>query len=383
MKKGAIVTGLIVTLLLAAAVAGLYYFGRQKMIRDSVNQFNAAMSLYENSQWPEAQHLFGEVLRKYPRSDAAPESIYYVAFILQADGKYDEALEKWKSRSQIEGDPRATEIDYYIALCLERLDKNDEAAAQYERLGSNREAGDYAALARAGLGRIAEGAGDLEKAHALYEEALDLAGDSGKTIGLAERLLGELNLRLYYTPTVDEYKKVYLIKPGDSMVAIALRNDVTVDQLCKLNDISNPARIRPNMRILIPNSDFSIHIDKSDFKLTLYNHDRFFKSYKVGLGKHGSTPVAEYEISDKEKDPTWWSPNGRIPPGDPNNELGTRWMKMKPLTPGIGPDYGIHGTIDPSTIGWESSNGCPRMYPAEAEELFMLVPIGTPVVVEQ
>ena len=71
-----------------------------------------------------------------------------------------------------------------------------------------------------------------------------------------------------------------------------------------------------------------------------------------------------------------------ISKGDPNNELGTRWMAMKPLTPGIGPDYGIHGTIDPSTIGWESSNGCPRMYPAEAEELYMLVPIGTPVVVE-
>jgi lipoprotein-anchoring transpeptidase ErfK/SrfK len=72
-----------------------------------------------------------------------------------------------------------------------------------------------------------------------------------------------------------------------------------------------------------------------------------------------------------------------VPAGDPRNELGTRWMAIKPLTPGIGPDYGIHGTIDPSTIGWESSNGCPRMYPKEAEELYMLIPIGTPVVIEE
>ncbi len=382
MKKGAIVTGLVVTLALAVAVLGLYFFGQKKMIRDSVNQYSAAKSLYDGSQWPEAQHLFAEVLRKYPRSDVAPESAFYLAFILQADGKYAEALERWKSLPRSEGDPRGAEIDYYIALCLDSLGKNDEASTQYELITSNRAAGGYAALAKAGLGRIAEEAGDLDGAHARYEEAIALAGDSGAAIGLAEMLLGELNLRMYYTPKVDEYKEVYLIKPGDSMVAIALRNDVTVDQLCKLNDISNPTRIRPNMRILIPKSDFSIHIDKSDFKLTLYNHDRFFKSYKVGLGKHGATPVAEYEISDKIKNPTWWSPNGPVPPGDPNNELGTRWMAMKPLTPGIGPDYGIHGTIDPSTIGWESSNGCPRMYPPEAEELYMLVPIGTPVVVE-
>ncbi len=181
----------------------------------------------------------------------------------------------------------------------------------------------------------------------------------------------------------NEHKRAYLIKPGDSMVAIALRNSVTVDQLCRINGISNPARIRLNMRILIPTADFSIHIDKSDFKLTLNNHDMFFKSYKVGLGKHGSTPAGEFEVSDKMKNPVWWSPNGPVPAGDPRNELGTRWMALKPLNPGIGPDYGIHGTIDPSTIGWNSSNGCPRMYPEEAEELYMLIPIGTPVVIEE
>lgn len=383
MKKGIVAAGLVVTLLLVAAVGGLYYFGQQKMVHDSINQFNAAKSLYENSQWPEAQHLFSEVLRKYPRSDVAPESQYYLAVMLQASGKYEEALEKWRSRPRVEGDPHGIEIDYYIGRCLEMLGKSGEATAQYERIASNRAAGDFASLAKTGLGRIAEGAGDLEEAHALYEEAMAMAGNTGEARALAEKLLGDLNVRIFFTPTEDESKKAYLIKPGDSMVAIALRNNVTVDQLCRINGISNPTRIRPNMRILIPNSEFSIHIDKSDFKLTLYNHDMFFKSYKVGLGKHGSTPAGEFVISDKIKNPVWWSPDGPVPAGDPRNELGTRWMALKPLTPGIGPDYGIHGTIDPSTIGWQSSNGCPRMYPQEAEELYMLVPIGTPVVIEE
>jgi len=382
MKKGTIVTGIVGTLVLAGVVTGLYLYGQQKMIKNSVNEFNAAKSLYEKESWPEAQHLFSEVLRKYPRSDVAPDSLYYVACILQSSGKYAEALEKWRSRPQNPDDPRSHEIDYYIGLCLERMDKAGEASVQYERLASNSAAGDYAALANVGLGRIAEKAGELEKAHVRYEKAIAVAGVSNKTRELAEKYLGELNLRLYFKPVEDEYKKAYLIKPGDSMVDIALKNNVTVDQLCKLNGLSDPTRIRPNTRILIPNPDFSVRIDKSDFKLTLYNHDMFFKSYKVGLGRNGKTPEGEFVISDKIKDPTWWSPEGPVPPGDPHNELGTRWMALKPLTPGIGPDYGIHGTIDPSTIGWESSNGCPRMYPKEAEEFYMLVPIGTPVLIE-
>lgn len=383
MKKGTVVTALVVTLILAAAVAGLYYFAQQKMIRESVNQFSAAKSLYEQSKFPEAQHLFGEIIRKYPRSEVIPDSTYYLAVILQAGKKYEEALEQWKSRPKIEGDLHAMEIGYLAAYCLERLGKNAEASARYERLAINSGAGDYAGLAKAGLGRIAEEAGDPDKARALYEDAMSISEPSGEARELAEKLLGELNLRLFFMAKEDEYRKAYLIRPGDSMVSIALRNDVTVDMLCKLNGISNPTRIRPNMRLLIPSLDFSIHIDKSDFKLTLHNHDRFFKSYKVGLGKNNCTPVGEFEISDKIKNPTWWSPNGPVPPGDPSNELGTRWMALKPLSPGIGPDYGIHGTIDSKTIGWESSNGCPRMYPDKAEELYMLVTIGTPVVIEQ
>jgi tetratricopeptide (TPR) repeat protein len=382
MKKGTIVTAIVGTVLLVGAVAGLYFLNQQKMIKDSVNQFNAAKSLYEREPGPEAQHLFAEIVRKYPRSDVAPESSYYAAVILQSEGKYADALEMWKSRPQFEGDSRSVEVGYYIGLCLERLGKAEEATVQYEDIASNRVAKEYAALARVGLGRIAEKAGELDSANAHYDEAIALAGASGEARALAESLLGELNLRMYYKPMETEYKKAYLIKPGDSMVAIAIRNKVTVDQLCKLNDISDPTRIRPNMRILIPKPDFSVHIDKSDFKMTLYNHDMFFKSYTVGLGKHGKTPEGEFEISDKIKNPTWWSPEGPVPPGDPNNELGTRWLALKPLTPGIGPDYGIHGTIDPSTVGWESSNGCPRMYPADAEEFYMLVPIGTPVVIE-
>ncbi len=381
-SKTAVVLGVMVTILLAAAVGGLYIYGQKKMARDSMNQLAVAKTLYEARQWPEAERLFEEILKKYPRSEVVPECVYYAAILKQANGRYSDALQHWQRLAQVKENPHAAEVQYYSSYCAEMLGNRAEAAKGYQGVAAMYGAGDLASMAKCGLGRIAESEGNLKEALTRYEEALALAG-TPEARGLAERLLGDLNLRMFLEPVEDENKKAYLVKRGDSMVTIALASNTTVDLMCKINGLSDPTQLRPNKRLLIPTPDFSIVIDKSDFKLTLYNHGKFFKSYKVGLGKHGCTPVSKFVINDKIKNPTWWSPEGPIPPGDPRNELGTRWMALKPLETGIGNDYGIHGTINPSTVGWESSNGCPRMYPPEAEELYMLVTIGTPVEIVQ
>jgi len=372
--------GIILTLLLAAAVAGLYLYMQRKTARESLTRFAAAQTLYEAAQWREAEAVFVEVAAKYPKTEVAPEAVYYAALLMQAGGRYAEALEQWRKLQATKGSPHALEAEYYASECLENLGKKADALAGYKRIAALPHS-EFSSLAACGLGRMAEGAGNFEEALQKYEEALALA----KTPAARERsekLLGDLNLRMFLTPREDQDKKVYLVKRGDSLVNIAIANKTTVDLICRINGISDPAGLRPNMRLLLPAPEFSVVISKPDFRLTLLNHGKFFKSYKVGLGKHGKTPVGEFVIGDKIKNPTWWSPNGPIPPGDPRNELGTRWMALKPLTPGVGDDYGIHGTIDPSTVGWESSNGCPRMYPPEAEEFFMLVPEGTPVVIK-
>ena len=112
----------------------------------------------------------------------------------------------------------------------------------------------------------------------------------------------------------------------------------------------------------------------------LFLNGKFFKRYAVGTGQYGKTPVGDFIISDKIINPPWWRPDGKlIPFGDTNNVLGTRWMALS--TPdGTGPrGYGIHGTWQPDTIGKQASAGCIRLLNSEVEELFMLVPVGTPV----
>ncbi len=43
--------------------------------------------------------------------------------------------------------------------------------------------------------------------------------------------------------------------------------------------------------------------------------------------------------------------------------------------------FGIHGTLDPYSVGWASSHGCIRMNNDDVAELYSVVPVGTKVVI--
>ena len=87
------------------------------------------------------------------------------------------------------------------------------------------------------------------------------------------------------------------------------------------------------------------------------------------------------EIRVRQKDPTWWRPGEpAIPPKDPRNILGTRWLGFQETQDLAG--FGIHGTDDPGTIGKESSAGCVRLRNQDIEVLYDFVSYGTEVVIQ-
>ena len=108
--------------------------------------------------------------------------------------------------------------------------------------------------------------------------------------------------------------------------------------------------------------------------IDLYSNDFWLKEYKIAIGKPATpTPLGSYTIRYKERNPSWYPViGGPITPSGPDNPLGYRWM-------GFFTDYGIHGTNAPWTIGETVSNGCIRMQEADVEELFEIIPLGTPV----
>jgi lipoprotein-anchoring transpeptidase ErfK/SrfK len=167
----------------------------------------------------------------------------------------------------------------------------------------------------------------------------------------------------------------YIVKPGDRLYVIALKNHTTVDFIKKINDLKSD-NIYPQMKLKIHTASFSIRIDKSKNVLVLYSNDEAVKKYSVATGKKNCTPVGEFKITDKLVNPTWFKTGAILPPGSPENALGTRWMGFNK------PAYGIHGTVEPKSIGTQASEGCIRMLNKEVEELYSIVPVGTKVTIQ-
>jgi lipoprotein-anchoring transpeptidase ErfK/SrfK len=129
----------------------------------------------------------------------------------------------------------------------------------------------------------------------------------------------------------------------------------------------------------------TIVVDISENQLYLYSGFHIEKQYPVATAAQGFvTPVGSWSIVGKVENPSWTNPDptgwgagmpAYIPPG-PGNPLGTRAMYLS--APGIR----IHGTEDVSSIGTYASHGCIRMLMPDVEELYPLVPVGTPVLVK-
>jgi len=168
---------------------------------------------------------------------------------------------------------------------------------------------------------------------------------------------------------------------GDSLTKIGMKLNTTQGLLMRANGLEEDAVLNLGQRLKYTPKDFRIVIERATCQLFLLDKDGLFKSYRVGLGMKGhETTLGSYKIGDKQKDPTWYKPGGGpIPPGDPRNELGTRWMPLVPLEEGLPADLGIHGTADADTVGEYSSRGCARLIMPEVEELYDLVVRSTPV----
>jgi lipoprotein-anchoring transpeptidase ErfK/SrfK len=125
-----------------------------------------------------------------------------------------------------------------------------------------------------------------------------------------------------------------------------------------------------------------ITINRSAFRLRLWDHLKLTRTYKIAVGRAGlETPAGLYHIQDKQTNPAWHVPDSDwagdlagkvIPPGDPENPIKARWM-------GIYNGAGIHGTDAIGSLGTAASHGCIRMAIPDVISLYARVPLGAPV----
>jgi lipoprotein-anchoring transpeptidase ErfK/SrfK len=243
----------------------------------------------------------------------------------------------------------------------------------------------HSSPSRQGEGASLEAQGKYGEALQTYMATMTASGVSPADLAVAEEGAGRVNVLLVTTPALVPDKVEYVVQSGDSVDKIAKKFGTTAELVQRSNLIANSNLIKAGDRLRVLKASFTIHVRKDKKDMLVCMNDRFFKRYRIGTGKFGKTPVGTFKVSDRIREPTWWRPDGRqIPYGDPENELGTRWLALK--STGTTPDikgYGIHGTWQDQTIGQAESAGCVRLLNRDVEELFDLIPLGTPVTIEE
>lgn len=218
-----------------------------------------------------------------------------------------------------------------------------------------------------------QGKGSLLEAKSVYQRLINEFPESNEVVNW-QKNVEDINIRLLFSPALIPKSILYEIKPGDTLDKIATEFKTTSELIMKSNNLSSD-KILPGRKLKVWNAPFSIIVDKSQNTLMLKSNEEIIKTYTVSTGLNNSTPVGNFKIVNKIQNPTWFKAGAVVPPGSPDNILGSRWLGFNLA------GYGIHGTTDPQNLGKQVTQGCVRMLNSEAEELYAIVPVGTEVTV--
>jgi lipoprotein-anchoring transpeptidase ErfK/SrfK len=146
------------------------------------------------------------------------------------------------------------------------------------------------------------------------------------------------------------------LTPGDTLVVPNLREEPASPAAGDSVDPTQGPRVG---RLVVSGRGFYVH--------ALDEEGRLLFHFPTTLGaSYDPSPAGELEVVSITPDP-WFhyqprllsgvdrsKPSTLVPPG-PNNPVGRIWIKLSQ------PHYGIHGTREPATIGYETSSGCVRL----------------------
>lgn len=332
-----------------------------------------AEAFCSEGKFEDALQIIEEISAKYPRFRKRGV-VYFHAVCLDNLGRVEEAKVLWKKVIGSRADRRYYPASLYrLARFRETEGEYDKAIADYKKILSEYGSSDIVPEVLVSLGDCYQKKRKWKEATKRYREVLS-SYEKSPVFGKAKEKLGDLNVRLVFSPYVTEDDIIYEVKSGDTLEKIALDFNTTVSLIRKANRFTR--KVLPYAkRLKLTPGNFEIHVNADTNFLTLELNGRFFKEYPVGTGKFGCTPTGKFKIVNKQRNPVWYSEEGIFPYGHKKNILGTRWIGIDKT------GYGIHGTAEPDTIGKHASRGCIRLFNRDVEQLYILATVGTPVTI--
>ncbi|MCC7192704.1 MAG: L,D-transpeptidase family protein [Phycisphaeraceae bacterium] len=241
-----------------------------------------------------------------------------------------------------------------------------------------------ATAAGAGMKLIEDG--KLIEGRAALSDVLLSPSTNADDAEVIRETLASVNARLVFSKDVvtnDPFAKLYTVEAGDRLIRIANEYKVPYRFIEQINGIEAP-KLRAGQRIKIIQGPFHAVIHKRDFRMDLFltgadGKKVYVRSFAVGLGEQNSTPEGAFVIKPggKVQGGGWTNPRTgeSFAPGDPKNPIGKYWLALQ------GADtrtqavrgYGIHGTIQPESIGQQMSMGCIRLNDPDIEQVYSML----------
>lgn len=169
----------------------------------------------------------------------------------------------------------------------------------------------------------------------------------------------------------------YEVQPGDNLEKIATAYSVPWQLLGKINGISDPQALHPGEKLKVVRGPFSAVVSLHTFRMTVWLNDLYAGSFPIGIGSDATnTPEGMFDVQQKLENPTYYGPDHVVDANDPSNPLGERWISL-------GNHLGIHGTIDPASIGKAESRGCIRLTERDVNDVYDMLAPGSKVTIRR
>ena len=171
----------------------------------------------------------------------------------------------------------------------------------------------------------------------------------------------------------------------------------TKDELKSTLDAINKTPETPKMINVPPeeilgysfnDDDYSIYINKSDYKLSLFKGHELIKTYPIAVGKNpgdkkrvgdNRTPVGDFHVVSIENASSW-SHDFRDGKGKIKGAYGPWFIRLDAKGwKGIG----IHGTHAPDSLGSNATEGCIRLNNDDIKELKQYAYRNMPVIIRE
>ncbi len=187
----------------------------------------------------------------------------------------------------------------------------------------------------------------------------------------AETMLGELNVIDLLSNSPGPDKLEYIVQRGDVLDRVAHKTKCNQELLFQANGLER-TMLRIGQRLRVPQVDISVEVHLKQRKVIVLNHGRFFKSYAIQNGKAPPKKFPDIHTKVQEKQA---KKDGRQVAFGTKDYPGS----VRSLTLAGQPAYTIFGA-DESPDKPAATTGI-GLNVSDAEELHMLVSVGTPVTI--